>query len=99
MTSPHAMGLETCSPGSLPKTAWSSRTFREPSSSTPGSWLYFATLAVRQRERGVTFRVQLGTAPIVAMIFEVSGVLDELECVSTREEALRDAATPSDSQG
>lgn len=50
-------------------------------------------------ERGVTFRVQLGTAPIVEMIFEVSGVLDELECVSTREQALRDAATPSDSQG
>jgi anti-anti-sigma factor len=51
------------------------------------------------RERGVTFRVQLGTAPIVAMIFEVSGVLDELECVSTREEALRDAAATSDPQG
>jgi anti-anti-sigma factor len=47
---------------------------------------------------GVTFRVQLGTAPIVAMIFDMSGVLDELECVSTREEALRDAATPSDPQ-
>lgn len=49
-------------------------------------------------KRGVPFRVQLGTAPIVAMICEVSGVLDERECVPTREEALRDAATPSDPQ-
>jgi anti-anti-sigma factor len=44
------------------------------------------------REGGVTFRLQLGTAPIVAKAFQLSGVLDELECVSTREEALRDVA-------
>jgi anti-anti-sigma factor len=50
-------------------------------------------------KRGVTFRVQLGTAPIVALMFDASGVLDELECVSTREEALRDAAAPWDPQG
>jgi anti-anti-sigma regulatory factor len=51
------------------------------------------------RDGGVTFRLQLGTAPIVAKAFQVSGVLDELECVSTREEALRDAATPVDRPG
>ena len=49
------------------------------------------------RDRGVTFRVQLGTAPIVAMSFKVSGVLDELECVPTREEALSDASSGADS--
>ena len=50
-------------------------------------------------KHGVTFRVQLGTAPIVALMFDASGVLNELECVSTREEALRDAAAPSDPKG
>jgi anti-anti-sigma factor len=44
------------------------------------------------RKRGSMFRLQLGTAPIVALVFEASGVLDELDCFSTREEALEDAA-------
>jgi anti-anti-sigma factor len=41
------------------------------------------------QERGARFRVQLGTAAIVERAFEVSGVLGVLECVPTREEALR----------
>jgi anti-anti-sigma factor len=41
------------------------------------------------QERGTRFRVQLGTASIVERAFEVSGVLAVLECVPTREEALR----------
>ena len=40
-------------------------------------------------ERGSTFRLQLGTAPIVERAFELSGVLKVLDCSSTREEALR----------
>ena len=47
------------------------------------------------RERGTTFRVQLGTASIVEKSFQVSGVLAELECVSTREKALRPAGPNS----
>ena len=47
------------------------------------------------RKRGTMFRLQLATAPIVAMVFEASGVLDELDCFSTREEAL-EAAPPED---
>ena len=39
--------------------------------------------------RGSTFRLQLGTAPIVEKAFQFSGVLDVLDRVSTREEALR----------
>ena len=41
-------------------------------------------------ERGSTFRLQLGTAPIVEKAFELSGVLKVLDCASTREEALRE---------
>jgi anti-anti-sigma factor len=40
------------------------------------------------RERGTLFRLQLGTAPIVETIFHVAGVSEEVECASTREEAL-----------
>lgn len=39
--------------------------------------------------RGRTFRLQLGTAPIVERVLELSGVLKVLDCVPTREEALR----------
>ena len=42
----------------------------------------------KARERGTMFRLQLGTAPIVATAFRVSGVLEEVECASTRAEAL-----------
>jgi anti-anti-sigma factor len=41
-------------------------------------------------ERGSTFRLQLGTAPIVEKAFELSGMLRTLHCASTREEALRE---------
>ena len=40
-------------------------------------------------ERGITFRLQLGTAPIVEKAFQLSGVLDLLNCARTRGEALR----------
>ncbi len=40
------------------------------------------------RERGTVFRLQLGTAPIVATLFHVTGVSEEVECASTRAEAL-----------
>ena len=39
--------------------------------------------------RGKTFRVQLGTATIVRTAFELTGVLNRVECASSREEALR----------
>ena len=40
------------------------------------------------RELGKTFRLQLGTASIVRRAFEVSGLFDVIERVTTREEAL-----------
>ena len=40
-------------------------------------------------QRGSTLRLQLGTARIVDKAFEYSGVLKMLDCVPTREEALR----------
>jgi anti-anti-sigma factor len=40
------------------------------------------------RDRGTLFRLQLGTAPIVATIFHATGVSEEVECASTRAEAL-----------
>lgn len=40
-------------------------------------------------QRGSTFRLQLGTAPIVEKAFELSGMLQLLDCAPTREEALR----------
>jgi len=46
------------------------------------------------RERGSTFRLQLGTAPIVEKAFQLSGVLEVLDRVSTREEALRKGDGP-----
>ena len=40
------------------------------------------------RVRGKTFRLQLGTAAIVRTAFELTGVLNQIECASSREEAL-----------
>jgi len=37
---------------------------------------------------GSTFRLQLGTAPIVDLVFEIAGISDVLDCAATREEAL-----------
>jgi anti-anti-sigma factor len=38
--------------------------------------------------RGHVFRLQMGTADIVERIFEITGVLEYLECAPTRTEAL-----------
>lgn len=43
------------------------------------------------RMRGSKFRLQLGTAAIVRTVFEICGVLERIECASSREEALRKA--------
>ena len=48
------------------------------------------------RERGSVFRLQLATAPIVERMFQASGALDELDCVSTRQEGLKEAPTSGD---
>ena len=48
------------------------------------------------RKRGSLFRLQLATAPIVELIFRASGALDELDCVSTRQEGLREAPKSND---
>jgi anti-anti-sigma factor len=42
-------------------------------------------------ERNKTFRLQFGTAPIVRRMLEISGLLEIIEHVSTREEALATA--------
>lgn len=44
------------------------------------------------RLRGSTFRLQIGTAPIVRKALELGGLLEQLDCASTREEALRNEA-------
>jgi anti-anti-sigma factor len=44
----------------------------------------------RQQEK--LLRLQIGTLPIVRRVLEISGVIEKLECVGTREEALRPAA-------
>ena len=44
--------------------------------------------------RGRKFRLQLGTAAIVRTAFELSGLTKRLDCVHSREDALRGAATP-----
>lgn len=40
------------------------------------------------RERGSTVRLQLGGAAIVRKVLEIGGLLDHLDCVDTREQAL-----------
>jgi anti-anti-sigma factor len=59
-------------------------------SSTLNALLRTARIA---QERGVCFRVQLGTAAIVERAFQVSGALKVLDCVPTREEALRNGGS------
>ena len=41
----------------------------------------------RQQEKRL--RLQIGSAPIVRRVLEISGVVEKLECVDTREDALR----------
>jgi anti-sigma B factor antagonist len=41
------------------------------------------------RRQGTTMRLQIATAPIVERALEISGVLQTLDVVRTREEALR----------
>jgi anti-anti-sigma factor len=41
------------------------------------------------RERGLSVTVQLATTPNIRRVFEVTGLLDRLPCVSTREEAIQ----------
>ena len=47
----------------------------------------FRTHATAERS-GSSFRLQLGTAPIVKRAFELSGILSHLSCTESREEAL-----------
>jgi anti-anti-sigma factor len=42
----------------------------------------------RAQERDKVFRLQMGTAPIVRRAFEVSGILQRLTVVRSREDAL-----------
>ncbi len=46
----------------------------------------------RAKEGGKVFRLQMGTAPIVRRVLEVSGVLEMLDVAYSREDALRPAA-------
>ena len=41
--------------------------------------------------RGSSFRLQLGTAPVVERAFELSGILSHLTCCESRAEALNGA--------
>lgn len=41
------------------------------------------------RVRGKVFRLQIGTADIVRRAFELTGVMTRLDCVPSREKALR----------
>jgi anti-anti-sigma factor len=47
------------------------------------------------RARGRKLRLQLGTAAIVRTAFELSGLTKRLDCVHSREEALRGAPAPA----
>ena len=42
-------------------------------------------------DRGSSFRLQLGTAPVVERAFELSGILSHLTCCASRAEALNGA--------
>jgi anti-anti-sigma factor len=46
-------------------------------------------------EQDCMFRLQMGTQAIVRRIFEVTGVLDLLDCAPTREEALGESSRRS----
>jgi anti-anti-sigma factor len=41
------------------------------------------------RQRDKTLRLQIGTAPIVRRVLEISGIVEKLDCVDSRVEALR----------
>ena len=41
------------------------------------------------RQQATLVRLQIGSAPIVRRVLEISGVVEKLECVDTREDALR----------
>jgi anti-anti-sigma factor len=47
------------------------------------------------REQERTLRLQLGTAPIVEKAFQLSGLLEHLECATTRDDALRNGTAKS----
>jgi anti-anti-sigma factor len=47
------------------------------------------------RTRGRKLRIQLGTAAIVRTAFELSGLTKRLDCVHSREEALRGVTAPA----
>jgi stage II sporulation protein AA (anti-sigma F factor antagonist) len=49
--------------------------------------LYRADQAAR--EQGCSFRLLMGTEPIVERALQISGVLDQIPCASSREEALK----------
>jgi len=42
----------------------------------------------RAREQGKVFRLQMGTAPIIRRVLELSGVVETLSIAHTRDEAL-----------
>jgi anti-anti-sigma factor len=44
------------------------------------------------RKRGGSFRLQLGTAPIVRKAFELCGLFEQLDVVSAREQALQNGS-------
>ena len=41
----------------------------------------------RQKEK--VLRLQIGTTPIVRRVLEISGIVEKLDCVESRDEALR----------
>ncbi len=45
----------------------------------------------RQQEK--VLRLQVGTAQIVRRVLEISGILEKLDCVTSRDEALRPVAS------
>jgi anti-anti-sigma factor len=44
------------------------------------------------RQQGKVLRLQVGTTPIVRRVLEISGIVDKLDCVEKRDEALRPVA-------
>jgi anti-anti-sigma factor len=43
------------------------------------------------RDRGLTFTLQAATSPIVQKTLEITGLLERLQCASSREDAIRTA--------
>ena len=44
------------------------------------------------RQQAKVLRLQIGTTPIVRRVLEISGIVDKLDCVDSRDEALRPVA-------